>query len=124
MEFREGLPPPWHPCLDDVTTNRHGEKTAMTYDDLEAARRVLGTSQHATLAEIKAQHRRLVKLCHPDVAGSTDPERIRSVNAAYRLLVDYCAGYRFDFSRSAYYDQFPEERLREQFADDPIWKGR
>jgi hypothetical protein len=48
---------------------------------------------------------------------------MRQVNAAYRLLIDYCTGYRFSFAHDEFFEQNPEERLREQFAQDAIWRG-
>jgi curved DNA-binding protein CbpA len=95
----------------------------MSYDDFEIALRTLGLPARATLAEIRQRHRTLVKRLHPD-AGGSDTEAIRAVNEAYRLLQDYCRNYRFDFSRTEFLEQNPEERLREQFAQDAIWRGR
>lgn len=46
---------------------------------------------------------------------------IRQVNAAYRVLLDYVSGYRFSFAEDEFYEQNPEERIRMQFADDPLW---
>jgi hypothetical protein len=46
---------------------------------------------------------------------------IRKVNAAYQIVLDYVAAYRFSFTKEEFYVQNPEERLRQQFADDPVW---
>jgi hypothetical protein len=51
-----------------------------------------------------------------------DPNKCQ-VNAAYQLLIEYCTGYRFSFTRDEFFEQNPEERLREQFAQDAIWRG-
>jgi len=93
----------------------------MTYADLQEALRVLGLGERATLKEIKTRHRALVKLHHPDTGNADDPKIIRDVNAAYRVLLDYVAAYRFSFAEEEFYEQNPEERLRLQFADDPLW---
>jgi DnaJ-class molecular chaperone len=95
----------------------------MTYAELEAARLVLGVGQRATLGAIKARHKALVKQHHPDTGNVSDPEMIRLVNAAYRLLLDYVNAYRFSFAESEFYEQNPEARIRMQFADDPVWGG-
>lgn len=95
----------------------------MTFEELDRARRLFGLHERATLAEIKARHRALAKRFHPDRGEGGDGDRMRLVNAAYRLLIDYCAGYRFGFSRDEFFEQNPEERLREQFAQDAIWRG-
>lgn len=93
----------------------------MTHADLQAALRILGLGERATLKEIKARHRQLVKRHHPDSGTGSDPDNIRQINAAYRLLLDYVAAYRFDFSEREFFEQNPEERLRRQFMNDPVW---
>ena len=90
----------------------------MTYADLQVALRILGLGEHASLREIKAQHRELVKRYHPDVSTGTDPEPIRRINAAFRLLLDYVGAYRFSFSEEEFYVQCPEARIWMQFADE------
>ena len=94
----------------------------MEYEELRQALKVLALPERASLGEIKARHRNLVKRFHPD-AGGGDPERIRQINAAYRLLSAYCRDYRFKFTREEFLEQNPEERLRQQFERDPIWGG-
>jgi len=93
----------------------------MTFADLQEAIRILGLGERASIREIKARHRELVKRHHPDTGNSSDPEMIRQVNAAYRVLLDYVSGYRFSFAENEFYDQNPEERIWMQFADDPLW---
>ncbi len=93
----------------------------MTYADLQEALRVLGLGERATLKEIKARHRESVKRHHPDAGNSDEPETIRQVNTAYQVLQEYVSGYRFSFSEEEFYEQNPEERIRRQFADDPLW---
>lgn len=93
----------------------------MTYADLQEALEVLGLGGRSTLGEIKARHRELVKRYHPDAGNADNPEMIRNVNAAYRVLLDYVADYRFSFAEDEFYEQNPEEYLRRQFMDDPLW---
>ncbi|MGB9082619.1 MAG: J domain-containing protein [Desulfuromonadaceae bacterium] len=93
----------------------------MTYADLREALRVLGLGERATITEIKARHRALVKRHHPDTGNSDDPEMIRKVNSAYRVLLDYVAAYRFSFAEDEFYEQNPEARIWLQFSDDPLW---
>jgi curved DNA-binding protein CbpA len=94
----------------------------MNYEDLQQALKVLSLPERATLREIKARHRELVKRFHPD-AGGEETERIRQINEAYGVISAYCRDYRFSFSREEFFEQRPEERLRQQFANDPIWGG-
>lgn len=89
----------------------------MTYADLQGALGVLALGERATLRDIKARHRELVKRYHPDAGGMSEPEAIRNINAAYRIILDYVAEYRFSFTEDEFYEQNPEERVRHQFMD-------
>lgn len=93
----------------------------MTYADLQEAIRVLDVGDRATIREIKSRHRELVKRHHPDTGNTTEPEMIRQVNSAYKILQDYVSNYRFSFAETEFYEQNPEERIWQQFADDPLW---
>jgi DnaJ-class molecular chaperone len=93
----------------------------MTYTDLQEALRVMDLGERVTLKEIKIRHKELVKRHHPDTGNTDEPEMIRKVNAAYQIVLDYVAAYRFSFTKEEFYVQNPEERLRQQFADDPVW---
>ena len=93
----------------------------MTYEDLQGALLVLGLRDLSTIKEIKARHRELVKRYHPDTGSVDDPEKIRNVNAAYRILLDYVTEYRFSFAEEEFYRQNPEEQLLRQFVDVPMW---
>ena len=73
--------------------------------------------ERATLRDIKSRHRELVKRHHPDVGVTSEPETIRQINAAYRIILDYVSEYRFSFTENEFYQQNPEERVRHQFMD-------
>ena len=92
----------------------------MTFDELQQALEVMGLRQRSTIAEIKSRHRELVKRYHPD-GGHGDEEAIRKINGAYQLISDYVGEYRFSFAQEEFYEQNPEERLRMQFMDTPLW---
>ncbi len=96
----------------------------MTYADLQESLRIFGLGERSSLGEIKARHRELVKRHHPDTGNSNDQEIIRKVNAAYRVLLDYVSAYRFSFAEEEFYEQNPDERLRQQFMDTPLWGKR
>lgn len=93
----------------------------MTYADLQDALRIFGLGERATLREIRTRHRSLVKRHHPDTGSVASEETIRQINAAYRILQDYISEYRFSLSEEEFYEQTPEERIRRQFMDDPLW---
>lgn len=94
----------------------------MTYSDIQEALKALQLPGRATLAEIKTRHRELAKRHHPDSGMAPDPERMRQISASYWILMEYCKGYRFNFSHDEFLEQNPEERLREQFAPDSYWR--
>lgn len=94
----------------------------MTYADLQQALKIFQLPGRATLGEIKARHRELAKRHHPDGGIAPDSEHMRQINASYRVLMKYCGEYRFNFSREEFWEQNPEERLREQFAPDTYWR--
>jgi DnaJ-class molecular chaperone len=93
----------------------------MTYAELRESLVVFGLDERATLREIRTRHRELVKRYHPDAASDDNPDWIRKVNTAYRVLREYVESYRFSFSEEEFYEQNPEERIRRQFMDDPVW---
>jgi len=93
----------------------------MTYDDLMTALAEFDLPLQVTLKKIRARHRQLVRRYHPDRGADPDNEKIRRINAAYKVLNEYIGDYRFDFSRETFFSQYPEERLREQFYDVGLW---
>lgn len=96
----------------------------MTYDELQQARKVFGLGEQASLQEIKIRHRELAKRYHPDAGNNGKDDAIRELNEAYRLLLDYIRHYRFGFDEETFYEQCPEERIRRQYEEDPVWGGR
>lgn len=95
----------------------------MEYTQLKKAQDVFSLDERASLKEIKSRHKALVKKHHPDSNGE-DNDTIRTINEAYQCLLDYCTNYRFSFSKEEFMEQNPVERLREQFAYDPVWGGK
>jgi DnaJ-class molecular chaperone len=93
----------------------------MTYKELQDSLFIFGLGERATLKEIKARHRKLVKQFHPDAGEKQDNEQIRKVNTAYRVLLAYVESYRFSFAEEEFYEQNPDQRLWRQFKDDPLW---
>ncbi|QJA06183.1 J domain-containing protein [Thermosulfurimonas marina] len=88
---------------------------------IEEARRLLGLPRETTRAEIREAYRRLAARFHPDRQG--DPERMKALNEAYRLLMDYCDHYRIELSpndRGA----SAEEWWFLHFGEDPVWAGK
>ncbi|PLY03894.1 MAG: molecular chaperone DnaJ [Desulfuromonas sp.] len=93
----------------------------MTYAELQAALAEFNLPEQITLKRIRERHRKLVRQHHPDKGAAPDNDKIRRINAAYKILNEYVSHYSFDFSRETFYNQYPEERLREQFYDVGLW---
>ena len=64
----------------------------LSFEEVDAARNLLGLEEEATLSEVKATHRQLAHQFHPDQHPG-DPQiakRFEEITKAYRLLIDYC----------------------------------
>lgn len=95
----------------------------MTYRELKAALELFALGERATLKQVKARHRELVKLHHPDQGDDGEADSMSKINAAYAILSVYCENYQFCFSEEEFLEQVPEERMRRQFSGDPLWSG-
>lgn len=95
----------------------------MNYSELSKAQKMLGLGERASIKEIKDRYRELARQHHPD-AGGEESEAMQEINAAHALLLAYLADYRFSFAEEEFYEQQPEERLRRQFSDDPLWGNK
>jgi len=93
----------------------------MTYAELKAALAVFGFSERdlLTMSQVKRRQRELSRKYHPDLQG--DASRMQVLNSAATILMDYLQSYCFSFSEEEFYRQNPDERLRMQFANDPVW---
>ena len=71
-------------------------------DDLDAARRALELCDSASLVDIKAAHRRLMKEYHPDKNPAPDAaDRAKEISAAYELLEEYALNVKHTLSEPA-----------------------
>ncbi|ERN13386.1 hypothetical protein AMTRI_Chr09g41660 [Amborella trichopoda] len=89
---------------------------------------VLSLPSGASTAEIKAAYRRLVRLCHPDVAKDTSTDAFIRINSAYTTLSD--PQKRADYDRKFVFRQFyssplsPQTssfRVRRTWETDQCW---
>jgi hypothetical protein len=78
----------WKGPKKSWTTGKPG--VPVRRDDNGAALDVLGLKPGASVEEIRAAHRRLLRTVHPDHGGSA--ELTRQVNAARDILLDPGAG--------------------------------
>ncbi len=94
--------------------------TSFSAAEIERARQVLGLGEQASLQEIRSAYRRMSKKWHPDAIGDslTGSMKIKEVNAAYRLLLDYCEKYPFSFCPEEVESFDPEKWWYERFAEN------
>jgi preprotein translocase subunit Sec63 len=95
------------------------KRSSSLADDIAQARRLLGLGELASIAEIKTAYRNLCKQWHPDAREDEDAGsgKIKDINAAYRLLLDYCETYRFSFSPEEVESFDPERWWSRRFGD-------
>ena len=88
-----------------------------SFQRLEAARKVLGLPDRASLHQIRERYRELSKRWHPDLCRE-DPETCKGkqaeLNAAYDILMNYCNNYQYSF-REEDVEQYPS-------GEDFWWK--
>jgi len=98
------------------------------WERIARARDVLQLGDRATFGQIKAAYRRIAKDLHPDVRRNLEVQdsgaAMTEVNAAYRILTDYCARYSFPLTPAE--DNRPldaEDWWMDRFGQAPVWDG-
>ncbi len=86
---------------------------------------MLELPERATMDEIKAGYRSLIKKWHPDKRNAPNKECTemtdRIINA-YRTIFDYCESYKYSFSEKEVKNYLSDEEWWfERFGDDPLW---
>jgi hypothetical protein len=96
------------------------KRTTFVAAEIDQARRLLGLGERASMAEIKIAYRQMCKQWHPDVVTdkTTGTRKMKDVNAAYRLLLEYCESYRFSFSPEEIESFDPEKWWSQRFGDN------
>jgi DnaJ-class molecular chaperone len=96
------------------------KRTTFVAAEIDRARRLLGLGKRASMAEIKIAYRHMCRQWHPDVVKDkkTGTRRMKDINAAYRLLQDYCESYRFSFSPEEIESFDPEKWWSQRFGDN------
>jgi len=90
------------------------------FKDIDKARKTLGLGETATLGEIKEAYRNLSLKYHPDKCSHNDKkeceELFKEINIANRVLMSYCASYKYSFTeedvRKVTNESFVEEYAR------------
>jgi DnaJ-class molecular chaperone len=87
------------------------------FEDIDEARKTLGLGETATFGEIKGAYRRLSLKYHPDKCADEDrrgcEEMFKKINRANRILMSYCASYRYSFA-----EEDAKEVTGEAFAEE------
>jgi curved DNA-binding protein CbpA len=95
-------------------------KAMANFTEIDEARKLLGLSETATLKEIKRAYKTLAHRHHPDkhsgAAGKETEEKMRRLNGAYKLLMDYCNNYNYSFREEDVARAYPhDEYLRRYY---------
>lgn len=95
------------------------------FEEISAARKVLGLPETATRASIKTQYRRLLLRWHPDTCEEDREaceEMTRRIVSAYQTIQEYCARYQYSFSEETVRRHLTrEEWWFDRFGHDPLW---
>ncbi|GAB4300260.1 MAG: J domain-containing protein [Desulfuromonadia bacterium] len=94
----------------------------MTYDDLHWARTLFSLPERVTVRDIRDRYRELASRHHPDISGDQTIS-MADINRAWEILNTYIQSYRLSLTEEEFCRQDPEEMVRRQFSDDPIWGG-
>lgn len=71
----------------------------MRFSDIEAARKLLGIGETASIEHIKSAYRAMAHQYHPDMQENKDDGVMKEINHAYQLLMDVCKNYRYSFRK-------------------------
>jgi DnaJ-class molecular chaperone len=95
-----------------------------TYQKISEARKVLGIPEQATLSEIKAKYRKLIKKWHPDINRENKDqcdEMTKKIVKSYAIILSYCKQYKISFSQEEVKKYLTEEEWwNDRFGNDPI----
>ena len=87
------------------------------FDEIDEARRLLGLGETATLKEVKSAYRTLAHHHHPDKrSGADGEETMKRLNAAYKLLMDYCNNYKYSFREEDVVRAYPHDEYLRKYS--------
>ena len=90
------------------------------FEEISEARMLLGLDEAATLKEIKQAYRRKSFRHHPDRSSgkdSPDEEMMKKLNWAYKLLMEYCARYKYSFREEDVARTYPHDEYLRKYYD-------
>ena len=83
-----------------------------SFEEIDKARRLLSLEEFASLKDIKRAYRKKAFLHHPDKSDSQNAEGeeiIKSANQSYKLLMEYCSGYKYSFKEGDVSRAYPDD---------------
>lgn len=96
-----------------------------TYEEIYEARLLLGLPERASIHEIKASYKQLMRKWHPDKCRDDArhcEEMAKKIVAAHKVIMAYCEAYRFSFSTEKIMEHATEEEFwLERFGKDSSW---
>ncbi|MFO7760711.1 MAG: J domain-containing protein [Thermodesulfobacteriota bacterium] len=104
--------------------------TKKDWKKIDAARKVLGLGEKATLAEIKEAYRFQAKRNHPDLAaGGREAKQkqkcsMQEITDAYQVLLAYCKNFSYPLVRPDNEEVDPEDWWMDRFGQDPLWSRK
>ena len=95
------------------------------YHDIAAAKGLLDLPDRASMEDIKASYRKLIKQWHPDKCKGNDElcnEMTKKITMAYKVVISYCHQYQYSFTEDEVKRYLSaEDWWVERFGDDPLW---
>lgn len=96
------------------------------YEEITEARNLLELPERATMEEIKASYRKLIRKWHPDRSKESKKKTTKMaarIVAAHSLIMEYCNHYKFSFSKDEVkYHLSEDDWWFERFGNDPVWR--
>ncbi|MBW2040049.1 MAG: J domain-containing protein [Deltaproteobacteria bacterium] len=95
----------------------------ITFEKIDAARKVLELEEEASSEEIKKAYRGLSKRYHPDHCQQEEAyceEMIRKINQAYEVITAYIHSYKYSFRKEEVQRNDPHHVMG-RFYEDWMW---
>ncbi|MDD3521282.1 MAG: J domain-containing protein [Actinomycetota bacterium] len=95
-------------------------RRSITFKDIDKARKILGLPDVSNIEDIKNKHRELILELHPDKHQNcsdknTFEERVKEINLAYKIIMDYCIKHPISFKENNFKDIDEKKYMDEHF---------